>query len=94
MTAMARLTKCDFLREALDQVTSALTLKCTDLTLLTNACYEAAKWRREHGMPHVEKYDAMHERLYNLGLDLDKRIDRQCEHLLEKAEKSKRDARQ
>ena len=91
---MAKLTKYDFLREALDGVSSSLSLKCTELTLLTNACYEAAQLQREHGSAdNAEKYEAMYKRLYDLGLDLDRRINNRCECLLEQAKKRKRGSR-
>ena len=91
---MAKLSRYDFLREALDHVTSTLTLKCTGLTLLTNACAEAAQWQREHGSANnAEKYEAMYKKLYDLGLDLDKRINSRCDYLLEQAKKKKRGAR-
>ena len=91
---MAKLTKYDFLREALDVVSSSLRLKCTELTLLTNACYEAAQWQREYGSVHnAEKYEAMYKRLYDLGLDLDGRISNRCEYLLEQAKRRKRGLR-
>ena len=91
---MAKLTKYDFLREALEVVTSSLRLKCTELTLLTNACAEASKWQREHGSAHnAELYETMYKRLYDLGLGLDRQIDNRCEYLLEQAKKRKRGSR-
>lgn len=91
---MAKLTKYDFLKETIEAVTSSLRLKCTELTLLTNACYEAAQWRREHGSTNnAEKYEAMYKRLYDLGLDLDRRINNRCECLLEQAKRRKRGSR-
>ena len=88
---MAKLSRYDFLREALDHVTSTLTLKCTGLTLLTNACHEAAQWEREHGSAsNADKYEAMYKKLYELGCDLDRRIYSRCDFLLEQAKKKKR----
>ena len=88
---MAKLTKYDFLREALEAVTSSLRLKCTELTLLTNACAEAAQWQHEHGSANnAEKYETMYKRLYDLGLDLDRRINNRCEYLLDQAKRRKR----
>ncbi len=87
---MARMTKLDFLKEAIEETTSSFRLKCTELTLLCNACAEAAEWRREHDMPHSEKYDAMHEKMHVLGEELDKRIEKRCEQLFEQAKKEKK----
>ena len=84
------MTKLDFLKEACEKTTCQLDLKCTDLTLLINACHEAAAYRTEHKLPHVEKFTKMEDRLSKLGDDLDKKINAKSEWLLAAArEKAK-----
>lgn len=87
------MTKLDFIGEACDGVKCQVTLlgklletlKTTDVTLLVNACAEAAQWRYDHKMPHVEKYCKMEERLAKLSDVLDQKIDEQSKKLLAEA---------
>ena len=81
--------KSDFLNEACK--TTATNVRCltTDITLLINACDEAAQWRRDHNMPYVETYENMSDRLRLLSEDLDARIDRKCDALLQIAKTKK-----
>ena len=84
------MTKLDFLSEACEKTTCHLDLKCTDLTLLINACHEAAAYRREHKLPHAEKFTKMEDHLRELSDDLDKKITAKSEWLLAAArEKAK-----
>lgn len=84
------MTKLDFLSEACEKTTCHLDLKCTDLTLLINACHEAAAYRTEHKLPHAEKFTKMEDHLRELGDDLDKKINAKSEWLLAAArEKAK-----
>lgn len=85
-----QMTKLDFLNEACEKTTCHLDLKCTDLTLLINACHEAATYRTEHKLPHAEKFTKMENRLRELSDDLDKKINAKSEWLLAAArEKAK-----
>lgn len=84
------MTKLDFLGEACEKTTCHLDLKCADLTLLINACHEAATYRTEHKLPHVEKFMKMEDCLRELGDNLDKKITAKSEWLLAAArEKAK-----
>lgn len=66
--------KSKLLLEACDALTSPMRLKITDLTLLSNACAEAAEWRAQNGMTQGEKYEAMCSRIEKASAELDKRI--------------------
>lgn len=77
-----QMTKLDFLNEACEKTTCHLDLKCTDLTLLINACHEAAAYRTEHKLPHAEKFTKMENHLRELSDDLDKKINAKSEWLL------------
>lgn len=70
--------KQDFLSEACKIVTN-VPCTCTDITLLMNACHEAAAYRSEHKMPHVEKFVAMEDKLRPIAEELDKKIDEECD---------------
>lgn len=65
----------DSLKRACEICTSTTSFKCTELTLLINACAEAAQYRRELHLPHAEKYDAMQEKLHKLSEKLDESIE-------------------
>lgn len=65
----------DSLKRACEVCTSTTSFKCKELTLLINACAEAAQYRRDHSMPHAEKYDAMQEKLHRLSEKLDESIE-------------------
>lgn len=56
-------TKAEHMRRAVEVCKADLHLSCGDLTLLVNACVEAAEFRREHSKLHAEKYEAMAEQL-------------------------------
>ena len=85
------MTKLDFVHEACATTFMSIpALTSGELTLLVNACVEAAEFRREHSKPHVEKYEAMAEQLSELSDKLDKKIDDKCGELLEEAEQKKR----
>ena len=87
---MIQMTKLDFLNEACEKTTRHLDLKCTDLTLLINACHEAAAYRIENKLPHAEKFTKMEDYLRDLSADLDKKITAKSEWLLAAArEKAK-----
>lgn len=85
--------KLDFIGEACDDVKCQVTLlgklletfKTTDLTLLVNACAEAAQWRQVYKLPHVEKYRKMKERLAKMSDVLDQKIDERSKKLLAEA---------
>lgn len=82
------MTKLDFLGEACEKTTCHLDLKCTDLTLLINACHEAAAC--QSSKHNAEKFTAMEDRLRELSDDLDKKINAKSEWLLAAArEKAK-----
>ena len=84
------MTKLDSLNEAREKTTCHLDLKCTDLALLINACHEAVAYRREHKLPHAEKFTKMEDHLRELSDDLDKKINAKSEWLLAAArEKAK-----
>jgi predicted transcriptional regulator len=61
-----------------------------ELTTLVNACHEAAAWRAENKLPHVEKLVQMEEKLKRYNDELDKKIDEKCGELLEEAEQKKK----
>ena len=86
----SKISKSDFLGEACKTTAVNVRCLCTDLTLLINACDEAASYRTEHQMPHAEKYSKMSGKLRLLSEELDKRIDAKCDCLLRiaKAKKS------
>lgn len=62
------------LKRACEVCKCSISLPCKELTLLVNACAEAAQFRRDHSMPHAEKYDAMEKKLHALSDSLDTRI--------------------
>ena len=72
-------SKLENLKEACETLASAVSLKCCDLTLLINACDEAAKFRSEHGMPYAEKYLEMSSKLRLKSAELEQRIDSWCQ---------------
>lgn len=74
--------KSDFLNEACKTTAINVRCLCGDLTILINACHEAAAYRLEHKLPHAEKYVAMEDKLKLLSEDLDQRIDNKCDCLL------------
>ena len=78
------LSKLDVLKEACENCFMQFKLDCKKLTLLANACHEAAAYRTEHKLPHVEKYVNMEEILNGLEKELDIKIDNECERLLAK----------
>lgn len=86
----SKTSKSDFLGEACKTTAVNVRCLCTDLTLLINACDEAASYRSRMRMPHVEKYAAMSGKLRLLSEELDKRIDQKCDTLfrIAKAKKS------
>lgn len=71
----------EVLKEACSTYKCTPSLSCKDITLLINACAEAAQYRRDHNMPHAEKYDAMQERLSKLSEKLDEDIDAYAKRL-------------
>lgn len=84
------MTKSDFVHEACATTFMSIPdLTSGELTLLVNACVEAAEFRREHSKPHAEKYEAMAEQLSELSDKLDKKIDAKCGELFEEAKRRK-----
>lgn len=79
----------DFLDEVCNTLTTSVRCKCTDLTLLINACAEAAQFRIDHSMPHAEKYTAMESKLALLSEELDRRIWSRCKTLAKVAKTKK-----
>ena len=73
-------TKAEHMHRAVEVCKADLRLSCGDLTLLVNACVEAAEFRREHSKPHAEKYEAMAEQLSELSDKLDKTIELKAKH--------------
>ena len=85
------MTKLDFAHEACATTfTSIPDLTSGELTMLVNACHEAAAWRAENKLPNVEKLVQMEEKLKRLNEELDKKIDDKCGELLEEAEQKER----
>ena len=85
------MTKLDFVNEACATTFMSISdLTSGELTMLVNACHEAAAWRAENKLPHVEKLVRMEEKLKRLNEELDKKIDDKCGELLEEAEQRKR----
>ena len=85
------MTKLDFAREACATTFMSIPdLTSGELTILVNACHEAAAWRAENKLPHVEKLVQMEEKLKRYNDELDKKIDEKCGELLEEAEQKKR----
>lgn len=82
--------KAEFIEKACGECTTALKLKSTELTLLLNACVEAAEFRREHSKPHAEKYEAMAEQLSGLSDKLDRTIGLRAKWLEMSSSKHKR----
>jgi len=86
----SKISKSDFLGEACKTTAVNVRCLCTDLTLLINACDEAASYRARLNMPHVEKYTKMSQKLRHLSEELDQQIDKKCDTLfrIAKAKKS------
>lgn len=85
------MTKLDFVHEACDTTFISIPdLTTGELTILVNACHEAAAWRAENKLPHVEKLVRMEEKLKRYNEELDKKIDDKCGELLEEAKRRKR----
>ena len=85
------MTKLDFVHEACDTTFISIpNLTTGELTILVNACHEAAAWRAENKLPHVEKLVRMEEKLKRYNDELDKKIDVKCGELLEEAKRRKR----
>ena len=68
------LDKYEILNEACEVCTCKPVFNCKDITLLVNACAEAARHRRDNNMPHVEKFEAMRIRLEEMSEKLDAAI--------------------
>ncbi len=84
------MTKLDFVHEACATTFMSIPdLTSGELTILVNACHEAAAWRAQNKLPHVEKLVQMEEKLKRLNEELDKKIDEKCGELLEEAEQKK-----
>lgn len=85
------MTKLDFVHEACDTTFISIPdLTTGELTILVNACHEAAAWRAENKLPHVEKLVRMEEKLKRYNDELDKKIDAKCGELLKEAKRRKR----
>ena len=85
------MTRLDFVHEACATTFMSIpNLTSGELTILVNACHEAAAWRAENKLPHVEKLVRMEEKLKRLNEELDKKIDDKCAELLEEAKRRKR----
>lgn len=85
------MTKLDFVHEACATTFMSIPdLTSGELTILVNACHEAAAWRAQNKLPHVEKLVQMEEKLKHCNDELDKKIDEKCEELLEEAKQRKK----
>lgn len=85
------MTKLDFVNEACDTTFMSIPdLTSGELTILVNACHEAAAWRAQNKLPHVEKLVRMEEKLKRYNDELDKKIDDKCGELLEEAKRRKK----
>ena len=83
--------KLDFVHEACATTFMSIpALTSGELTILVNACHEAAAWRTANKLPHVEKFFQMEKKLKQLSEELDKKIDDKCGKLLEEAKRRKR----
>lgn len=71
---MAKYGKYEALNEACEVCTCKPVFNCKDITLLVNACAEAAQHRRDNNMPHAEKFEAMRTRLEEMSKKLDATI--------------------
>lgn len=79
--------KAEHIHRAVEICKADIRLSCCDLTLLVNACVEAAEFRREHSKPHVEKYEAMAEQLSELSDKLDKSIELKAKYFASRESK-------
>lgn len=50
-------------RENCETMRQAVYFKLTQLTVLHNACTEAANWRREHGMAQADLYEQVRDEI-------------------------------
>ena len=80
-------TKAEHIRRAAEVCKADMRLSCSDLTLLVNACVEAAEFRREHSKLHAEKYEVMAEQLSELSDKLDKSIELKAKYFASRESK-------
>ena len=73
--------KAEHIRKASSICRADMSLSCSDLALLENACCEAAQFRKDKGKPCAEKYIAMKKRLAELSSKLDESIELKAKQL-------------